>query len=155
MNLNHWIGKVLLALALAACGMVHAQAPLKSSAWRGYALACTGNDTLMPLDGGPNYNWHTQSAPSGAGPYPAGYNITVRKVCVTHFTSDPNAYAVVGHSGPNGDHVSPVVIGNGTQCMSYEKDAPVVVIGGEYFDVHAACNSGSHSAILQLWYTQP
>lgn len=149
--------RIALALALglaAACAL--AQVPMKSAAWEGFALACTGNDTLMPLQGGPAYNWHTQTATPGAGQWPAGQNLTARKVCVTHkgqFSGD--SYAVVGHSGPNGDHVSPYVIGVGTQCMSYEKDAPVVVTGGEYFDVHAACQSGSHSVVLQLWYTQP
>lgn len=152
---------VAAALAIAAV-QAAAQTPLKSATWRGPDVACGyqipgRSDDVMPLD---NANhWETQNAPPGAGVWPAGYSVTVRKVCVTHGGSfSAPSYAVVGHSGPNGDHVSPYVNvpwTGGTECMSYEKDAPVVVTGGEYFDVHANCASGTHHVILQLWYTQP
>lgn len=141
---------IVSAIAFTAMAVV----PLKSATWAGPSVSCTTGDQLMPLDN--SGNWHTQLAPPGAGVWPAGYNLTVRKICVTHrgsFSGD--SYALSGHSGPNGDHVSPYVVGTGTQCMNYEADAPVVVTGGEYFDVHAMCNSGWHSVVLQIWYTQP
>lgn len=148
--------RILFAIvfALGLAGATFAQVPLKSAAWAGPPIPCDGGDQLMWLHA--SGAWHTQGAAPGAGDWPAGQNLTVRKICVTHLGPfSGHSYAVSGHSGPNGDHVSPYVVGQGTQCMSYEKDAPIVVTGGEYFDVHASCQSGSHSVVLQLWYTQP
>lgn len=152
------LGLILATLSTIACAQ--SALPLKSAAWRGPDIACGSSPTaagadLMPLDG--SMHWETQNAPPGAGPWPAGYNLLVRKVCVSHggTFADSDGYAVVGHSGPNGDHVSPWLLGKGTICLSYDWDSPVVVTGGEYFDVHAGCSSGTHYVVLQLWYVQP
>ena len=149
--------KTIAALGLLALP-VFAQVPLKSAAWQGPEVPCgtyAYSPDLMPLS--PSWEWETQNAKPGAGVWPVGYNLTVRKVCLTHAGSFTGpSYAVVGHSGPNGDHVSPYLVNqSGSVCMSYEKDAAVVVTGGEYFDIHAGCSVGSHHVILQLWYTQP
>lgn len=149
---------LLCIVALAA--IAQTAIPMQSATWRGPEIACgtglNGAD-LMPLNGQYPGQWETQNAPPNAGVWPAGYNLTVRKVCLMHggsFTGP--SYAVVGHSGPNGDLVTPWVGRSGdSQCMSYEKDAAIVVTGGEYFDVHAGCASGSHFVVMQIWYTRP
>lgn len=147
--------RYLLLLAIIIWLPVEAQTPLRSAAWAGPTIQCgesptAANADLMPLDA--LNHWETQNAHPGAGQWPDGYSTTIRKVCLSHVGNFQAGYAVVGHSGPNGDHVTPFVIGIGTLCMNYEADAPVVVTGGEYFDVHAGCSSGSHAIILQLWY---
>lgn len=158
--------KKLLLIPLLFVLPAIAQTPLRSVTWGANPIQCgtsptAGGADLMPLDS--NNNWETQNAIPGAQSQSpntwaqdgAGRNITVRKVCVAHYGTFTNGYAVVGHSGPNGDHVSPYLIGKGQACMEFPADAPVVVTGGEYFDVHAGCESGSHAVTLQIWYTRP
>lgn len=147
----------LCLLLLGIAEMAIAQVPpLLSAAWGGVTASCSGADQLMPLDG--SFRWDTQNSPPGAGIWPTGRNLIVRKVCIRHMVSAPgfNDYAVAGHSGPNGDHVTPYAQSNGpAACMSYD-GSPVVVTGGEYFDVHASCSVGGvHSVILQIWYEKP
>jgi hypothetical protein len=150
-------------VALNGCGdSVNAQSQfpatsvaMKSASWQGAPVACGPNagspDDTMPLGG--TGEWNTITAQPGGGQFPNDRILNIYAVCVSHFGSFNNARAFSGHSGPNGDPVTPYVIGQGTQCMTYNT-TPVVFTPGEYFDVHADCDTGgTHTAILQIWYT--
>lgn len=146
--------RTLLAIpAILFSVVAMAVVPLKSATWGNQQINCDGSDQLMWL--GPNAAWNTNMVAPGSGPWNPANAVTVRRVCVSHFGSFTDGYAVSGHVGPNGDLVTPYVINKGTQCMTYDADAAVVVLPYEYFDVHASCNSGWHSVVLQIWYTQP
>lgn len=147
---------ILCGLLLLFSLSASAQVPMKSAAWQSPTVACgTGHPSadVMPFDW--SGNWNTQNVLPGAGKWPAGQSLSVRRVCVAHLGDFTGGYAVGGHSGPNGDHVTPYVPGMNSRCMYYEHEAPVVVTGGEYFDVHADCSSGMHYVVLTIWYTQP
>lgn len=94
-------------------------------------------------------------AAPGAGKFPSGA-FFLRKVSITHSIDGvPGAgsYAVVGHSGPNGDWVSPMIVGAlGHALISYDADAAPLFTPGEYFDLHADCERGSHWASAVFWY---
>lgn len=157
---------LLLLFSAAAFGQV---VPMKSFGFRSPSINChrsasevaldpDGNITdLMPLDGARNV--FAPPAVPGSRPqfiltFPPG-NFKIRKVCLTHWVngSQANAYAVVGHWGPNGDHISPMFGGSDTRCMDFPVDAPVVFTAGEYLDVHAGCEGDWHWITLHIWYT--
>lgn len=161
-----------LGLALFFCLSAVAQAPkpMKSFGFRSSAVPCarSAEETarivdLMPLD--PSGNLFAPPARPGAGVqrdvngefiFPTG-SFSIRRVCVAHWISgnQTDAYAMAGHSGPNGDLVSPPVVGTGKECAEYPADAPVVFTAGDYLDVHAGCLGDSHWIVLLVWYTQP
>ena len=136
-----------------------AQSALKSAAWAGPDTPCgvyppSPAGDLMPLDGAGNWNTYS-SVPGAHVGWNPNQNMTVRKVCIVHEGNMTGAsYAVVGHNGPNGDWVTPRINTTEAFCMSFDS-VPVVFTGGEYFDIHAGCTSGSHHVILTIWYTQP
>ena len=73
---------------------------------------------------------------------------------IAHFTTDPGAYALIGHSGVNGDVASPTVVGAG------EKGFPPFSIRrpytpGEHIDVHKYCTVGHSWVYMTIWFTQP
>jgi hypothetical protein len=78
----------------------------------------------------------------------------VRAVAVSHDVHGDvaDSYAVVGHSGPNGDQISPLMVGRGTQTISYPEDAAPLFTAGEYFDLHSRCMAGEHWTTVQIWY---
>lgn len=138
---------VLLLVTTSAYG----QTPLKSFAFRSPDMPCTGHDELMPLDGQGN----AFAPPARSSPIEMQANFKIRIACISHSIKGEQhpSWALIGHWGPNGDHTSPVVLGTGTQCLSFPADAPVVFTKGEYLDVHAACVRGSHWVMMQIWYT--
>jgi hypothetical protein len=131
--------------------------PLKSFSYRTELVACAGlnKDQLMPF--APRGDWKMAPgfADPGAGTFPSG-KFFLRRVTVTHVitgTAGPLAYAMVGHSGPNGDWISPMIVGNEQSAIiSYDADAAPLVTPGEYFDIHASCESGTHWATASFWY---
>ncbi len=64
------------------------------------AMAGTGTDEYLTYPG----------APIGSGQMPAT-PFTIVGVDLTNDTDDDSAYAVIGHTGPNGDYVSQKCIG--------------------------------------------
>ena len=90
-------------------------------------------------------------AAPGAGRFPEG-NFYLRRVAI----------AVVGHCGPNGDWVSPMVVGTGHAEISFDADAAPLFAAGEYFDLHASCAATgrwhwpgrfpTHWASAAFWY---
>jgi hypothetical protein len=148
--------RLLFALLLFSSTAM-AQVPLKSFAMRSPDVACTGYDQLMPLDGDGN-TLAPPAIPSSMpefAPKQVPLNFKIRIACISHsIRGDPSfSWALIGHSGPNGDHTSPVVHGTGVQCLSFPADAPVVFTHGEYLDVHAGCVRGTHWVMMQIWYT--
>lgn len=126
--------------------------PLKSFGYMTADVPCTSHDQLMPLDAAGNNK--APPALPGSGDFPAGL-FYVRQVCVSHtIQGGPSdySYAVVGHSGPNGDLISPLLPGTGSTCIAFNT-APVVFSPGEYIDLHAKCVRGTHWATLQIWFT--
>ncbi len=93
-------------------------------------------------------------ASPGSGVFPTA-PFVIRHVNVTHWIdhADAYSYAVVGHSGPNGDHVSPFLVGAGSIGISYSGDAAPVFAEGDYLDVHASCGGRKHRVAVQIWYT--
>jgi hypothetical protein len=126
---------------------------LKSFSYMSQTVACNGDDQLLPFDKKGDWKMAAGYAPPGAGEFPSG-NFYVRAVTVSHAINGniADSYAVVGHGGPNGDHVSPWLMGPGTQMITYPEDAAPLFTAGEYFDLHARCISGNHWATMQIWY---
>lgn len=141
-----------------------------SFAYETPTIACSfkgspSGDDRIPLSGklgiSDSKNYTAPPAPPGSGVFPGGA-FTIRKVFIAHVLNAgsgivTDAYAVVGHSGPNGDWVTPMIIGpNAMGENSYPADAPVKFDAGEYLDVHAGCNgNASHSVKVAVWYTVP
>lgn len=142
----------LLVLLVLLAGTVIAQTPMKSFSFQTQSLRCNTEDQLMPLSPGVTF---APPALPGAGVLPRG-DFLIRKVCVGHWIagSQDDSYIVVGHSGVNGDHISPMFAGSQTICMDFPNDAPVKFAAGEYLDIHSACTQGTHWATLQIWFTQ-
>lgn len=151
----------LLAFALitsSAVALEHplfAQAfPLKSFAYQSRPVSCTGGDQLLPFDAAGNWKLQPGFAKPGSGEFPNG-SFYLRLVSISHSIdgeAGSAAYAVVGHSGPNGDWVSPMITGNGHADISFPADAAPLFTPGEYFDLHATCKRGEHWASVAFWY---
>lgn len=127
--------------------------PLKSFSYMSQTVTCDGGDQLLPFDKKGDWKMAPGYAPPGAGEFPSG-NFFVRVVTLSHTIDGKvaDSYAVVGHSGPNGDHISPWMVGPGTQMIAYPEDAAPLFTAGEYFDLHSRCMSGIHWATMQIWY---
>lgn len=131
-------------LFLASLLPVHAQSntiPLKSFGYQSLAVACDGKDQLLPFDPARNWKMAPGFALPAAGKFPVG-NFYLRRVAITHAIAGDTgglSYAVIGHSGPNGDWVSPPIVGTGHAEMSFDADAAPLFTAGEYFDLHTSC----------------
>ncbi len=134
----------LVLLLSAALSPAHAQsnsAPLKSFGYQSLPIPCDGKDQLLPFDASRNWKMAPGFAAPGAGAFPEG-SFYLRRVAISHaILGDTGglSYAVIGHSGPNGDWVSPMVVGTGHAEISFDADAAPLFIAGEYLDLHAAC----------------
>jgi hypothetical protein len=126
--------------------------PLRSFSYRSQTVYGNGTDQLMPFDDNGHWQMAYGFAAPGAGKFPQG-SFWVRKVAITHWLQRPtqNSYAVVGHSGENGDWVSPMIVGCGQAVTSYDGAAPLFT-PGEYFDVHACCHKGKHWVAVCFWW---
>ena len=156
------------------CGAAVAQAqtnnPMRSFGYETPTIGCNyrgspSGDDRIPLSGkldiGDPKNYTAPPAPPGSGVFPGGA-FTIRKVFIAHVVntssgSVTDAYAVAGHSGMNGDWVTPMIIGaNAMGENSYPADAPVKFAVGEYLDIHAGCTgAATHSVKMAVWYTVP
>jgi hypothetical protein len=138
---------------------------LKSFGYMSLTLPCDGKDQLLAFD--PNHNWKMAPgfAAPGAGKFPDG-NFYLRRVAISHAIQGDtggSSYAVIGHSGPNGDWVSPMIVGTGNAQISFDADAAPLFSAGEYFDLHASCAPAGrwhwpghrpmHWGSASFWYT--
>lgn len=158
---------VHLVLLLASLLPAHAEGdtiPLKSFGYQSLTVSCDGKDQLLPFDTNRSWKMAPGFAEPGAGKFPEG-NFYLRRVAISHgIQSDTGglSYAVIGHSGPNGDWVSPVVVGTGHAEISFDADAAPLFTAGEYFDLHASCVPAgrwhwpgrfpTHWASASFWY---
>jgi hypothetical protein len=127
---------------------------LKSFAYQSIIVPCTGNDQLLPFNAKGDWKMAPGFATPGAGKFPSG-SFYLRRVSVTHSIDGipgGGSYAVIGHSGPNGDWVSPMIVGTGQAGISYDADAAPLFTPDEYFDLHTNCAHGSHWASASFWY---
>ncbi len=145
----------LLALLLSLTAQAKAQTqPLKSFAYA--SIGCTAVSGAPLLVFGPNNQWKMGPgyAPSGAGPLPS-INFWIRSISVTFFNDGavPQEWAIVGHSGPGGDWVSPAVVANyGAVTKDYPSDAAPLFTLGEYLDFHVfTCDHGER-VVISVWY---
>jgi hypothetical protein len=137
---------------------------LKSFGYQSLTVPCDGTDQLLRF--GKNQEWKMAPgfAVPGAGEFPEG-NFYLRHVAISHeILGDTGglSYAVIGHSGPNGDWVSPMVVGTGQAEISFGADAAPLFTAGEYFDLHASCAPAGrwhwpgrhpmHWASASFWY---
>jgi hypothetical protein len=157
----------LVLLFVASLSPSHAESnsiPLKSFGYQSLTISCDGKDQLLPFDTNRNWKMAPGFAAPGAGKFPEG-NFYLRRVAISHAIFGDTgglSYAVIGHSGPNGDWVSPMVVGNGHAEMSFDADAAPLFTAGEYFDLHAGCAPAgrwhwpgrhpSHWATASFWY---
>ena len=134
----------LVILFLVSLSSTHAEndtIPLKSFGYQSIPVSCDGKDQLLPFDANRNWKMAPGSALPGAGNFPEG-NFYLRRVAISHtIQSDTggSSYAVIGHFGPNGDWVSPLIVGTGHAELSFDADAAPLFTAGEYFDLHASC----------------
>lgn len=145
--------KKIVALALLLTSLLCTAAPMLSVGFMSASVTCNNVDQLVVFNSG---TFIPPSTP-GAGPWPAG-NFSIRYVCISHYVNGvtANAYAVVGHSGPNGDWISPMIQGSTQQCIVYPYETPVQFTVGEYLDVHTSCQTGSnHWVAMSVGYTVP
>ena len=122
----------LVLLFVASLSPSHAESnsiPLKSFGYQSLTISCDGKDQLLPFDTNRNWKMAPGFAVPGAGKFPQG-NFYLRRVAISHAIfgdtgglSYAVSYAVIGHSGPNGDWVTPMVVGSGHAEMSFDADA--------------------------------
>lgn len=99
-------------------------------------------------------NWQINASnPPGAGSFLTG-NFWVRAISLAYFNNGgTNDWAVVGHSGPNGDWITPPAIaGRDTVTIVYPADTAPKFTAGEYFDVHTGSCSGGEWGFVTIWY---
>lgn len=135
----------IISLFLASLLPVHAETKtvtLKSFGYQSLMIRCDGKDQLLPFDAKRNWKMAPGFAAPGAGKFPEG-NFYLRRVAISHKIEGDaggQSYAVIGHSGPNGDWVSPMLAGSGHAEISFDVDAAPLFTAGEYFDLHASCS---------------
>ena len=157
---------VLLFLApiLSARAQTNA-VPLKSFGYQSVIVTCDGKDQLLPFDASGNWKMAPGFAVPGASRFPEG-NFYLRRVAISHgIIGDAGglSYAVIGYSGPNGDWVSPMVVGTSPTEISFDPDAAPLFTAGAYFDLHATCAPAGcwhwpgrrslHWGSASFWYT--
>ena len=128
--------------------------PLKSFSYQSLVVSCDGKDQLLPFNTKGDWKMAPGFAVPGAGEFPDG-KFYLRQVSITHSIggqAGDGSYAVVGHSGPNGDWVSPMIVGSGQAEISYPQDAAPLFTPGEYFDLHTNCARGNHWGSASFWY---
>ena len=130
-------------LSVAASTALAQTQALKSFAYA--SASCS--DGLFYFNG--NFELNSGNTP-GSGQFPIG-NFYLRRVALTVIGGSSNDWAVVGHSGSNGDWVSGAVIGGHDSIITYDQDAAPLFTAGEYFDVHASCGSGQW-VFVAFWY---
>ena len=135
--------------------------PLNAWAQRSFAAAsdwirCDGGDQVAVWLPASTYNGYpmpegsTTSIGAGAGP---DFNrpFTIVGAAIAHFTRDPMGYAVVGHSGVNGDLMTPMTVGPAYAYMSINQ----LYTPGEHIDAHIYCAQGSlHYVYMTVWFAQ-
>jgi hypothetical protein len=133
--------------------MPHMTTP--SQALKSFAYATNGNSSgflLFGSTGGWQMGLGTGMVAPGSGSFPSG-DFYVRAIAVTVPSGTAGNWALIGHSGPNGDWVTPPVLVGHTEWFKYPDDAAPLFTAGEYFDCHIATNDNSISALIAFWYT--
>lgn len=130
-------------LWLAASMAVAQTTPLKS-----FAYASSGcSSGLLTFSG----TYQMTSVPAGAGQLPAG-NFWIRAISLTFLSSLSAEWSIVGHSGSNGDWVTPPTLSNSTASIVYPADAAPLFTVGDYLDVHVLSCSYGENALVSVWY---
>lgn len=90
----------------------------------------------------------------GAGNLPTDTEWYVRKIGLTYLGGSANTdWAIVGHSGPNGDWCTPACPAGQYVEVDFPADAPVQFENGEYFDVHVT--GGGQILVVFFWEPIP
>ncbi len=92
---------------------------------------------------------------SGASIMPTA-SFYIRKIGVTTLGGTTGDWVLIGHSGPNGDWVTPKVLPNQTFVIDFDATAaPLFTVGGttpEYLDAHQGNPSTTMAASICFWW---
>lgn len=125
-----------------------------------FAVASTGNlNGLATWDtAGQCFKIDSTIGPASglAGLFPTG-NAWIRSISLTVFGGNAGDWAIVGHSGPNGDWVTPPVVagaaGHAEKMVTFDGDAAFFFAAGEYLDVH--CHPEMHVIVWVSYVNAP
>jgi hypothetical protein len=144
-----WFAALILGFVQSA--MAQSQ-PLKSFSYM--SQRCTDVDGAPLLTFSKDGKWRmglgADMAPPGAGIFPTG-NFNLRRVGLTVMGGSVDDWALIGHSGPNGDWVSLAVPSGKSEWMDFPSDASPLFSAGEYFDAHVSNCNGTH-VLVSFWY---
>jgi hypothetical protein len=112
---------------------------------KSFAIVSTGISGGLALWDGSTTNFKlTNAIAMGAGQFPAG-NAWIRGASVTLMGGASGDWAIIGHSGANGDWVTSRAVTNGTVGQAsniFDDAAAYYFTNGEYFDVHMSGTTG-------------
>lgn len=147
--------KFIVALAVIALAVSsHAQTaptPLKSFA---YASTGCSNGFLTFGTGSFQMGLGAGMAQPGSFYFPTG-NFYIRKVSLTLIGGGATNWAIVGHSGPNGDWITKPAITGHDSLMDYDIDAAPLFTAGEFLDVHISFCDGVSGLVAVWWEPAP
>jgi len=125
--------------------------PLLSFAYVSSGIVTVGGAPLFKFDASGNWKMAPGFAAPGSGAFPSG-NFWVRKVGIT-VTGSSGAWAIIGHSGANGDWTSEAVLSGNSKDVDFFEDAAPLFTAGDYFDCHPSVNDPSMVVDLAFWWT--
>ncbi|MGC2032945.1 MAG: hypothetical protein WA642_23215, partial [Steroidobacteraceae bacterium] len=147
---------MLAASAFAQPVAAQSVTPMKSFAYA--SGGCTNTPAALLTFGGSGA-WQmglgSGMAAPGSGTFPTG-DFYVREISLSVIGGSPGNWAVIGHSGPNGDWVTGAVQPGQTKTFRFFQDAAPLFTAGEYFDAHiASCVSGMSILVVFSWVPAP
>lgn len=117
---------------------------------KSFAYSSTGcSNGLMTF--GSDWRMGPGWAAPGSGVLPTT-NFWIRAISITLLGGSSTDWAIVGHSGPNGDWITAPAVNGTTEPIIYPEDAMPYFTLGEYLDVHAPANAGN--ALVNVWYVE-
>lgn len=144
---------IAIILFLLFCSLIIASAAFAQTPLKSFSYESDGCSNGLMLFYGQNYMIQPGNPP-GAGDFPQGA-FWIRNVSLTFTSNDNTETAVVGHSGPNGDLLSPFVIANQWGSISYPSDGAPLFSPGEYLDVHVNSNCNNNESVsLVVGYSE-
>ena len=144
------LAAALFSTSLAQSSFAQTQA-LKSFAYA--SSGCTSTPSpLLTFNGTANWQMGVGSgmAGPGAGVFPTG-NFYVRAVSITVVGGASTNWALIGHSGPNGDWTTGAVPPGQNKKINFPADAAPLYTAGEYFDAHVSACDGI-SILVSFWW---
>lgn len=141
---------IIFGLLAVAFATTSAAGEPQGFAWGAFNIQCDTGDQVVSL---PNRDGRFIQGVIGASPLggpmpPRPFKIT--KVEIIHWTSDPNAFAVVGKTGHGGDYISPYVVGSSRDKVEFAADERPIFSEGDEMRIHAGCNGGFHSITVNM-----